>query len=86
MAGRRGGRVAGRNGGGRNGSRGNISMTQAELNNLIQQYVAPIERDQEVAHQGHGGNLITPTLIPYLLSCDVRFMTRVACCNRGCSS
>ena len=83
MAGRRGGRVGGRvggrNGGGRNGGRGNISMTQAELNNLIQEHVAAAIAAQQAAHQGHGGNLITPTLIPYLLSCVDRVLTVLFC-------
>ena len=59
--GRRGGRTGGRGGGGRGG--GNVNMTQAELNNLLQQQVNIALTAFQTAYNALGGNLI-PIIFP----------------------
>ena len=78
MSGAHGGRRGGRGGGGgREGGRGNVNMTQEELNNLLQQHVNVALAAFQAAHNAMGGKSIAtystlflgilfPSLIVYL--------------------
>src|ERR1043165_2997929 len=82
--GRRGGRSGGRAGGrGGGGGRGNINMTQAELDNLMQQHVNIALAAFQAAHNSMGGTSILT--YPILFLGTVPFLDFHLCvCSRWC--
>src|ERR1044071_225943 len=73
MSGARGGRRGGRGGG---GGRGNVNMTQAELDNLLQQHVNVALAAFQAAHNAMGGKSISTysTLFQGTVSCLVIYL------------
>ena len=91
MSGARGGgrRGGGRGGGGRagGGGRGNINMTQAELNNLLQQQVNMAMANFQAGINAMGGELISVDLASFLGFVSFRLcFTRVPCFRCWCQS
>ena len=86
MSGARGGgrRGGGRGGGGRGGGRGNINMTQAELNNLLQQQVNIALAAFQAGHNALGGKLVLTCLVSFLGVMFPLWFTFVSCFRCCC--